>query len=185
MPLDPAAKTELEEAVADANRIGIVVGVQKLLAKLSSLGLLRSQQIAPQFVGTHPANRDGFGISATHTHGLLDDLCTVGFDHKQIDGICVDVASDEVYNFNHRLSEASGGALPPIPKQQLRHASLSASHTHAALRCIVAGTPHDSSSPLVVQGKLNLEQVGMDQYHVTVSYFFLQHSRRVKLGGAS
>ena len=162
MPLDPAVKSELQAVVSEAQQTGIVVGMQKVLAKLSSSGLLRVQQIAPQFVGCHPLNRDGFGVSATHTHGLLGDICSVGFDAKQIDAICMDVASEDIFDFNHRLAEESGGALPPIAKHQLRHASLSASHTNAALRCILASTPHDPSSPLVVQGKLQLEQAGLD-----------------------
>ena len=208
MPLDPAVKSELQAVVSEAQQTGIVVGMQKVLAKLSSSGLLRVQQIAPQFVGCHPLNRDGFGVSASHTHGLLGDICSVGFDAKQIDAICMDVASEDIFDFNHRLAEESGGAshthgllgdicsvgfdakqidaicmdvasedifdfnhrlaeesggaLPPIAKHQLRHASLSASHTNAALRCILASTPHDPSSPLVVQGKLQLEQAGLD-----------------------
>ena len=67
MPLDPAVKSELQAVVSEAQQTGIVVCMQKVLAKLSSSGLLRVQQIAPQFVGCHPLNRDGFGVSATHT----------------------------------------------------------------------------------------------------------------------
>lgn len=158
--MDPAVKVDLEHAVKEAASGGVMVGLQKILSKLSELGLLRTQIIEPQHVGTHPLNRDGFGISAQQVHQLLDDIVSVGFDPREPNAICCDVsqADDSVYVFNHSLSESSGGLLPSVQRHQLVYASLSASHVNAALRCILAGSPHQDGSPLVAQGKLQLEQ---------------------------
>lgn len=76
----------------------VMIGLQKILRKLSALGLLRTQQIEPQHVGT-PLNRDGFGISAQQVHQLLDDIVSIGFDAREPNAICCDVdgSDDSVY----------------------------------------------------------------------------------------
>lgn len=162
MALDPAVKKELEELVRDAEKAGIVVGMQRVLRKLQELRLLRVQQIEPAYIGCHDQNRDGYGLSPEACHQLLEDIASVGFDARQTDPICADIdpaALDAIFKFNSKLAKTSCGLLPEIAKHELRYASLSASHTNAALRCIMAGTPHESSSKLVVNGKLQLEQV--------------------------
>ena len=54
MPLDESVKKELTDAVQDAQKSGIVQGMQKVLALLSKHGLLQSQVIEPSLVGVHP-----------------------------------------------------------------------------------------------------------------------------------
>ena len=51
MPLDPAVKSELEELVKEAQgHSGIVVGMGKVMRKLTELGLMRYQQIEPSYI---------------------------------------------------------------------------------------------------------------------------------------
>ena len=162
MALDSATKSELEELVKSAQgKVGIVVGMQRLLTRLSQVGLMRTQTIEPGYIGCHVQNRDGFGIAPQACHQLLEDIVEVGFDPRECNPICCDVdrSDSTIFEFNTRLADNSFGLLPPISKHQLCYASLSASHTNAALRCILASTPHDEKSKLVVDGKLQLEQV--------------------------
>ena len=92
MPLDESVKKELTDAVQDAQKSGIVQGMQKVLALLSKHGLLQSQVIEPSLVGVHPSNRDGLGIVPHSVHQLLEDIASVGFDSRQCDPMCTDVA---------------------------------------------------------------------------------------------
>ena len=162
MALDPSTRKELEELVQSAQgKVGIVVGMQRLLARLGQVGLMRTQTIEPGYIGCHVHNRDGFGIAGQACHQLLEDIAEVGFDPRECNPICcdVDTSDSSIYEFNMKLATNSFGLLPPISQHQLCYASLSASHTNAALRCILASTPHDEKSKLVVDGKLQLEQV--------------------------
>lgn len=152
-------KAELETTVKEAGKGGVMVGLQRIMAKLQSLGLVRTQRIEPVHIGCHPDNRDGFGVSPQQVHTLLDDIVSVGFDVREPNPICCDIntADDAVFKFNQELSESSGGLLPPVQRHQCVYASLSASHVNAALRCILASCPHNEESPLVSQGKLQME----------------------------
>lgn len=162
MPLDESVKKELTDAVQDAQKSGIVQGMQKVLALLSKHGLLQSQVIEPSLVGVHPSNRDGLGIVPHSVHQLLEDIASVGFDSRQCDPMCTDVAPGdrEIERFNLQLAESSQGTIPVIEANKLKYVSLSCSHTNTALRCIIMGAPHQyEGSQLTINGKLQLEQV--------------------------
>ena len=159
MPLDDNVRKELHDAVQDAQKSGIVQGMQKTLALLSKHGLLQSQVIEPGLVGIHPSNRDGMGIVPHSVHQLLEDIASVGFDSRQCDPLCTDVPPGDrlIESFNLQLAESSQGT---IPVNKLKYVSLSCSHTNTALRCIVSGAPHEyDGSELTVHGRLQLEQV--------------------------
>ena len=162
MPLDERAKKELTDAVQDAQKSGIVQGMQKVLGLLTKYGLVQSQVIEPGLVGIHPSNRDGMGIVPHSVHQLLEDIASVGFDSRQCDPLCMDVPPGDplIERFNQQLVESSQGTIPAIEPTKLKYCSLSCSHTNTALRCIVSGAPHDyDGSQLTVQGRLQLEQV--------------------------
>lgn len=153
MPLDDNVRKELHDAVQDAQKSGIVQGMQKTLALLSKHGLLQSQVIEPGLVGIHPSNRDGMGIVPHSVHQLLEDIASVGFDSRQCDPLCTDVPPGDrlIESFNLQLAESSQGT---IPVNKLKYVSLS------SLRCIVSGAPHEyDGSELTVHGRLQLEQV--------------------------
>ena len=160
MVLDSAAKGELAEAIQKAQEGALVQGVHKIFEVLTRHKLCRVQKIEPVFIGVHPANRDGFGVSPQDTHELIRSIVHVGWDNSQIKAICCEIASDDDVTamFNSRLSEMSAGMIPAIPRQYLRYASLSASHTNAALRCIAAGVAH-SDEKLTIGGKLAVERL--------------------------
>lgn len=155
-------RKELTDAVQDAQKSGIVQGMQKVLALLSKHGLLQSQVIEPGLVGIHPSNRDGLGIVPHSVHQLLEDIASVGFDSRQCDPLCTDVAPGDrlIERFNLQLAESSQGTIPAIEANKLKYVSLSCSHTNTALRCIVSGAPHEyDGSELTIHGRLQLEQV--------------------------
>ena len=155
-------KAELEELVKEAQgSCGIVVGMGKVMRKLAELGLMRYQQIEPNYIACHKLNRDGYGLSPMGVHQLLDDICQVGWDSRETNPICTDVGDSDVsiFQFNLKLQENSGGLLPPMNRAHCKYASLSASHVNAALRCIVNGVQHNKDSPLCVDGRLSMDQV--------------------------
>ena len=162
MPLDPEIKKNLETAVQDAQKCGIVQGMQKTLSMLENYGLIRSQIIEPSLVGVHPSNRDGLGVVPHACHQLMEDIVSVGWDARQCHAICVDVppGNSKVEQFNKELADSSNGQLPAMDPLKLKYCSLSCSHTNMALRCILGGVEHDyENSVLTVQGRLQLEQV--------------------------
>lgn len=156
--MDAAVKNEVAQAIKAAEEGGLVKGVSQIMTVLQKHNLVREQILEPGVVGTHPENRDGFGISALDTHSLLQSISEIGFDERQCNAICVEVSSstlDKAYSFNAELVRQSMGLLPPIPRGTLRYLSLSCSHTNAALRCLIAGSPSKSET-LSLDGRLHL-----------------------------
>ena len=154
-------KDLVETAIKEAQNGPLLAGVNKVFSVLRHHGLMRHQRIAPRLIGVHPANRDGFGISGRDTHDLLNSIYSLGFDHTQVNGVCLEVdpaVDHEVVSFNEKLSLESLGLLPQVPKNNLLYASLSASHTNAGLRCIAAQSPHDAED-MCLNGFLSVEAI--------------------------
>ena len=77
-----------------------------------------NQKVSSMFIGVHPANRDGFGVSAKHVHELLDDLVSLGWSQAKFRGLCVEVSDSErptVFQWNQELAQQSRGPDPPVP----------------------------------------------------------------------
>ena len=159
--MDPKVKALVASVIKDAESGPLLAGVNKVFNVLRQHGLLRQQRLEPQLLGVHPMNRDGYGISGPDTHSLLNSIFSLGFDHTQVNGVCVEVdpSSDtDIVTFNERIVTEAMGMLPAIPSHNLLYATLSASHTNAGLRCIAAQSPHDGEE-MCLNGLLSSEAI--------------------------
>ena len=162
--MDAAMKDEIAKAVEAAERDQLVQGATRLLGILQKHGFVVKQQIVPDQVGTHPANRDGLGLNSQDIMELIAAICEVGFDDSVPNPLCIEIPSTDrkIHNFNRLLIEQSNGILPELNANVMKYASISSSHTNAALRCLAHGSPgcpgmHDD---LMVMGRFSLELLG-------------------------
>ena len=162
--MDPTVRQEIADAVKAAERDQLVQGATRLLNILQKHGLVVKQQLVPDQVGTHPANRDGLGLNSQDIMELIAAICEVGFDDSVPNPLCIEIPSTDrqIHGFNKVLVEQSNGVLPELNANVMKYASISCSHTNAALRCLShgsAGCPgmHDD---LMVLGRFSLELLG-------------------------
>ena len=137
MALSQSIQDEITQCLAHADEAGQVVQASgRLMAVLEKHQLSRLVRLKPDEVGVHSQNRDGFGICPKDVHSLLSSIASVGFDANQATPICTEIGSgNDILQFNQGLVASSGGLLPEVNPTKLRFASLSCSHTNAALRC--------------------------------------------------
>ena len=161
--MDPTAKEELAAAIQAAGDNQLVQGATRVLSVLQKHGYLQKVKVSPDCVGTHAANRDGLGLNVRDVAELIGAISQVGFDGDLPQPIAVEVPSHDmsIYWFNKTMWEQSGGFLPPMDMHKMKYASVASSHTNAALRCILHGSPGDETlhEDLMVAGKLSLEMV--------------------------
>ena len=161
--MEPTAKHEIGEAIRLAGDNQLVQGATRVLSVLQKHGYLQKVKVSPDCVGTHLANRDGLGLNVRDVAELIGAISAVGFDEDLTHPIAVEVPSHDMSNFlfNKTIWEQSGGLLPPMERHKMKYASVASSHTNAALRCILHGSPGDEAlhSELMVAGKLSLEMV--------------------------
>ena len=149
MALTADVTKQVKELIASAANDKLVSNVTSLLKLLQDQQLAWRQQIQPMHIGAHPANRDGLGLATSEVHALLDDVLSVGFSTQEVRGICVEVHPGDVAvkSFNTRLAASAGGALPLLPEQGIRYASVAGSHLNSTLNCFLQGVVH-AGSPL-------------------------------------
>ena len=159
--MDPTAKEELAGAIQAAGDNQLVQGATRVLSVLQKHGYLQKVKVSPDCVGTHVANRDGLGLNVRDVAELIGAISQVGFDGDLPQPIAAEVPSHDmsIYWFNKTMWEQSGGFLPPMDMHKMKYASVASSHTNAALRCILHGSPGDETlhADLMVGGKLSLE----------------------------
>ena len=131
-----------------------------LLSKLSSTGWAYEQITSSSFIGCHPSNRDGQGISAGHVANLCSEIFDLGWCSSFQNPIAVECKpqNNTIQEFNERLVEESE-KLPRV-QSHLRFASLSSSHTNMVLRSFLQQVPH-SDDRLCLNGKLSMEKLAM------------------------
>ena len=161
--MEATAKQEIGEAIRTAGDNQLVQGATRVLVALQKHGYLQKVKISPDCVGTHVANRDGLGLNVRDVAELIGAISEVGFDGDLPHPIAVEIPSNDmsVFLFNKTMWEKSGGFLPPMEMHKMKYASVASSHTNAALRCILHGSPGDETlhEGLMVAGKLSLEMV--------------------------
>ena len=159
MALTPDVTSKVEKLLAAATGGSLVRSMEQVYGLLAEQGLLYEQKVQSSFIGVHPSNRDGCGVSAKHVQELLADLVHLGWSPKEFRGLCVEVSEkerDRVYSWNQELAENSQGQLPPFQSAtQLKFATLAGSHTNQVLRCFLAKTPSDFAK-LAEGGRLSL-----------------------------
>ena len=137
MALSQDVQDAITECLKHAEDGGqLVQASSRLMETLAKNGLSRVVRLKPDEIGVHSQNRDGFGLCPKDAHTLLSMIASVGFDGSQTHPVCTELQpGDTMVDFNRKLVESSGGLLPAINETMMRYASLSCSHTNAALRC--------------------------------------------------
>ena len=121
-------------------------------------------KLSCEFVGVHPENRDGLGISASHVADLISNISSIGFSTAETRAICVEIPEDSRGNacrdFNRRLAEEAKGKLAPVEAHLVKYASIVGSHSNQASRAFVYGIPHDDEK-VCIEGRLSLEKLAL------------------------
>ena len=133
----------------------IVKATREILQLLKNEGIAVEMRIQPNLIGVHPKNRDGLGVSLNDTETLLSNIFDLGFSEAEISAICVE-ANAEIKSYNMELMSTT--MLPSYIQDNVKYASLSASHTNQCLRLVLANATH-SDSRLTVDGRLSIEKI--------------------------
>ncbi|CAE6937675.1 unnamed protein product [Symbiodinium sp. CCMP2592] len=116
------------------------------------------------FIGVHPENRDGMGISASHVHDLISSIAGIGFSSAESRAVCVEIPTDSrgtaCREFNARLCEEAKGKLAPVNPALLKYASIVGSHANQAARAFYHGIAHENPK-VSIDGRLSLEKLSM------------------------
>ena len=149
---------QIEALIKEAEAGNIVNKAREILGLLQQHNVAVTMRLSPSVVGVHPLNRDGLGVNAHDVHQLLSDIVDVGWSESQVSGVCVD-ATGAVKQYNADLMKSTDGMLPVFAcNDSIKYASLAASHTNQALRCIIGQARHQDER-LTIHGLLNLEKV--------------------------
>ena len=160
MALSKLVQDEITECLTHADQAGQVVQASaRLMAVLEKHQLSTLVRLKPDEVGVHSQNRDGFGICPKDVHSLLSSIAAVGFDASQATPICTEIGrSNDILQFNEGLVTSSGGLLPAVNPTKLRFASLSCSHTNAALRCALHEVVSDEEL-VSLDGRISMSKI--------------------------
>ncbi|CAE7330223.1 unnamed protein product [Symbiodinium sp. CCMP2592] len=162
MALTPELADKIEKVLAAATGGALVRSMERCYSMLMEAGLLYHQKVHSSFIGVHPSNRDGCGVSAKHVHELLADLVGLGWSTSEFRGLCVEVSDSErsdVFRWNQELAENSEGRVPGFPSEtHLKFATLAGSHTNQVLRCFLHKVPSDAGKA-TEGGRLSLESL--------------------------
>ena len=157
MSLTPELCAQIEGLLAEASGGALVKSMERVYKLLQNAGLMYSQKVSSMFIGVHPANRDGVGVSARHVHDLLADLVSLGWSDSEFRGICVELAESErasIFKWNRDLAQHSDGQIPDFDSEcMLKYCTIAGSHTNQVLRCFQARV---ASSALQVSDGSNL-----------------------------
>jgi hypothetical protein len=158
-PMPDVLKVRISELIEKAEHTSLVQSVRQILGELTASGLAYEMKLLPRLVGTHPANRDGFGISPVAVHDLISSIYSLGFDSNEVRCLCVEVRPGDtsVNEYNRAMISGSGGMLAAL-EGEVRFASLWGGHTNQALRCIAGAVAH-SDERLCLNGRLSIEKI--------------------------
>ena len=116
--------------------------------------------VLPEFVGVHPGNRNGLGVSGaeSHSHGL--QVLTAGFSWRKCadaTGIEADPNDTVAEQFNKDLVAVAAGLIPVLTA--LKVLSCGASHTNTFLRAVKARCPTPVEKLKDESGRLNPDKL--------------------------
>ena len=128
---------------AKQNNGKLVSIVESLDNEFLAQGLAYKLQIPCNMMGTHPCNRDGYGLHDSAVHSLGSEICAVGFSWGATSHACCieDNASRDIENFSIHLCNSSD-LLADSQPGDIKFGSLSCSHT-----CFLEGS-HERSAVL-------------------------------------
>ena len=159
---------------ADPRIVALLASVSKQDTRLVSvveetLGLLEAGNLAyrlripPKMVGTHPANRNGCGVSATEVHALGAEITSMGWHLGNTShAVCVeDSESLEIAKFSRAQAMSSVGMLGVVEEGSIKYGSLSCSHTNAFLVAVLCEVETTHSS-IAENGRLSPSKLSTD-----------------------
>ncbi|CAJ1429452.1 unnamed protein product [Effrenium voratum] len=157
VPLDVQEHvSKLLAEASDGDRL--VATVHKVLAFLESRDLVYHVKLAPDLVGVHPSNRDGYGLNSIDVYDLLDSIVGVGFISEKVNAVACEVEGDTVRAWNQKLVASSNGALGRLEPNKLKAVTLCGSHTNFALRVCKDELPHNNDL-ICVDGRISLAKI--------------------------
>ena len=132
---------------AKQNNGKLVSIVESLDNEFLTQGLAYKLQIPCNMMGTHPCNRDGYGLHDSAVHSLGSEICAVGFSCGATSHACCieDNASRDIETFSMHLCNSSD-LLADVQPGDIKFGSLSCSHTNAFLKALMNEVPCDIES---------------------------------------
>ncbi|CAE7265657.1 unnamed protein product, partial [Symbiodinium microadriaticum] len=152
----------IETFLAKAKAGTLVQSVNALHDFLLKQKLAWSLKLSCEFIGVHPENRDGLGISASHVSDLISNIASIGYSSAEARAICIEIPEDSrgdaCRDFNCRLAEEANGKLAPVQAHLVKYASVVGSHANQACRAFLHGIPHDDQK-VTIDGRLSLDKL--------------------------
>ena len=162
MALTSELKTKIEELLNTAEHGTLVRSMESVYRLLEENRLMSEQRISARFIGVHPWNRDGSGVSSGHVAELLGDLVELGWSHAEFRGMAIELSQKdmtEVREYNAKIIAESGGRLAEFQDMEsLKFATIAGSHTTQAMRLFLGGMPHTLDA-VTDQGRLSLTKL--------------------------
>ena len=152
---------QVQKLLEDAEGGALVRSMDAVFQALKKANLLYEERLSARFMGVHPCNRDGSGVSADHVHTLLRDILELGWTDAEFKIICVEVSHQEaerIREYNARIVQESAGKLAAMEDSALKFATISGSRATQVLRLFLAGTKHELQS-VTEGGHLSLEKL--------------------------
>ena len=129
--------------------------------------------VVPSRAGAHPDNRGKFGIDATHSQNLGNNILKVGWSWRK----CADSSAIQsppepwlkfVNESNRELSALSGDLIPPI--SQIDILTMGGGHANCFLRQVLGGVRAVNPELQDPKGFLNKEvlTIGREQFKVAL-----------------
>ena len=97
LPTDLTGK--IRELLDQAEKGALVRSMDAVYRILEEHNLLSEQRISVRFMGVHPLNRDGSGVSCAQVSQLLQDLVELGWSHAEFKGMAIELSQKTAQKF--------------------------------------------------------------------------------------
>lgn len=160
--LPASVKSAIDSLLQKAENSNMVSSCKSVMKMLTEHGLVFECKVHSKYIGVHPSNRDGFGVSGNAVASLASQIYHLGFDFGEIRAIAVeidDASRDQITQFNKQMCAGSSETLAPVDVA-LKFASLQGSHTNQVLKAIHYGVKHADES-MTEAGFLSVSKIGL------------------------
>ena len=141
----------------DAQLISII---DNIVGRLVDQRLAWTMKIPPKFVGVHPANRGGYGVSAVEVHALGRDIVKMGWSTAATaHAVCIEDGPDKsIAKFSVRSSHSTPG-LGVVDESTIKYGSLACSHTNQFLVAVLSQIESEHEV-LTIAGRMSPAKLG-------------------------
>lgn len=148
----------LIDACSGGNESRVVATVDSVVNQLMELGLAYKVRLPPSWVGVHPTNRGGYGVSQTEVHALGAEILRMGWSWEACrHAICIeDDKKGTVKAFSAAMTGKMDGLAPTT--SECKFGSLACSHTNQFLCCVGAEVPCEIDV-LSVNGRMSKSRI--------------------------